>query len=374
MTFAVLIAIEVFQSNDAVKAFILASGPLGLMASLLLVPLVLWLKRAATRVAAEISLLGALGFAIAACSTDNLAIYVGGISLGLFSAMVGIPLHTHWIRHNYPVERRGQLVSVGMAIRATSSIVFSLAAGLCLEFEVASYPLVLAAFSICGILSSIAMSRVPRPKMRPRERPGVFQAMNWLKRDRVFRWMLISMMTMGAAVLTTNSLRVEYVANPRYGLAFSETQVALLTSTIPAMTRLITTLFWGWIFDRVHLIVMRLSLNGIFAAAIFLYFWGAEFWIIACGAVVFGIARGGGEMYWNLWVTKLAPPDHVADYMSVHTFFTGIRGVAAPFLGFWAIGALGPRGTTLFAVGLIAIAALMVVRFLPGLALGEKRL
>ena len=39
----------------------------------------------------------------------------------------------------------------------------------------------------------------------------------------------------------------------------------------------------------------------------------------------------------NLWVTKLAPVAHIADYMSVHTFFAGIRILIAPFLGFFLV-------------------------------------
>jgi hypothetical protein len=35
---------------------------------------------------------------------------------------------------------------------------------------------------------------------------------------------------------------------------------------------------------------------------------------------------------WSLWVTKIAPPGQVADYMSVHTFMTGVRGLLAPML------------------------------------------
>ena len=43
---------------------------------------------------------------------------------------------------------------------------------------------------------------------------------------------------------------------------------------------------------------------------------------------------------WSLWVTKFAPPERAADYMSVHTFFTGIRGLLSPFLGFFLVGIL----------------------------------
>ena len=361
MTFAVLIAIEAYQSSDSVKAILLASGPIGLIGSLFIIPIVLALRRATTRFAAEVSLLGATGFAIAAIFHNSLICYVVGVSLGLFSAMVTIPLHTHWIRRNFPTKSRGRLFSVGMGIRAGSSIVFSLGAGYALERDITSYPWILAAFAICGALSALAMSRVPQPTMAPRGRAGVFQAMTWVRHDRMFRWMLISFMIMGSGVLTMNSLRVEYVANDRYGLGFSETRVALLTSTIPALTRLATTFIWGWVFDRVHFIAMRMTMNGIFALALFLYFWGTQFWVIALGAVVFGMARGGGEIFWNLWVTKLAPPDRVAEYMSAHTFLTGIRGVAAPFVGFWAITAFSPRGATILALGCIAAATIVLL-------------
>ncbi|NDF01570.1 MAG: hypothetical protein EB034_25395, partial [Verrucomicrobia bacterium] len=50
---------------------------------------------------------------------------------------------------------------------------------------------------------------------------------------------------------------------------------------------------------------------------------------MALGAVIFGVSNAGGDVAWSLWVTKFAPPERVADYMSVHTFFTGVRGVAA---------------------------------------------
>lgn len=62
---------------------------------------------------------------------------------------------------------------------------------------------------------------------------------------------------------------------------------------------------------------------------------------LALGAVIFGVANAGGDVAWSLWVTKFAPPERVADYMSVHTFFTGVRGVAAPLIAFHLVGTMG---------------------------------
>ena len=49
--------------------------------------------------------------------------------------------------------------------------------------------------------------------------------------------------------------------------------------------------------------------------------------IMIGGAIIFGISYGGGDVAWSLWVTKFAPPERVADYMSIHTFLTGARGI-----------------------------------------------
>ena len=50
-----------------------------------------------------------------------------------------------------------------------------------------------------------------------------------------------------------------------------------------------------------------------------------------------GMANAGGNVTWALWVTKLADKHAVAEYMSVHTFLTGVRGLIAPSLAFGLI-------------------------------------
>jgi hypothetical protein len=52
---------------------------------------------------------------------------------------------------------------------------------------------------------------------------------------------------------------------------------------------------------------------------------------------LWGLANAGGNVTWGLWVTKLAPKHAVAEYMSVHTFLTGVRGLLAPMIAFAAI-------------------------------------
>jgi hypothetical protein len=60
-------------------------------------------------------------------------------------------------------------------------------------------------------------------------------------------------------------------------------------------------------------------------------------------------------------VTKLAPPARVADYMAVHTFFTGVRGVTAPVIGFHAVRYFDFGTMGIVSAAMIVIATVMLL-------------
>ena len=64
-------------------------------------------------------------------------------------------------------------------------------------------------------------------------------------------------------------------------------------------------------------------------------------------------------MAWTLWVTKVAPAGRESSYMSIHSFFTGVRGVPAPFVGYWIINTLGPGQVGWTSVILIGMSSLI---------------
>jgi MFS family permease len=103
---------------------------------------------------------------------------------------------------------------------------------------------------------------------------------------------------------------------------------------IPNLARLVLSPVWGTLFDRMNFFTLRVTLNVGFAIGILTFFVSNSFWGLVAGAIIFGISNAGGDVAWSLWVTKFAPSGRVADYMSVHTFFTGVRGVLAPAVGF----------------------------------------
>jgi MFS family permease len=162
------------------------------------------------------------------------------------------------------------------------------------------------------------------------------RGLKYVRDDGVFRRTLISWMILGFANLMMLPLRIEFLANPAHGVALRPDQVALLTAVIPNAARLVLSPLWGWAFDRMNFFTMRVSVNCGLGLYILAFFASDSQTGLIVGAVLYGASQAGGDVAWSLWVTKLAPPDRVADYMGVHTLFTGIRGVAAPLLAFYA--------------------------------------
>ncbi|MEO1837256.1 MAG: MFS transporter, partial [Akkermansiaceae bacterium] len=153
---------------------------------------------------------------------------------------------------------------------------------------------------------------------------------------------------------------VEYVSNPAYGYDLSEFMVAFITGSVPEIMFLIFVVGWGIVFDRVNFFIVRIMLNVFFIAGILVYFLGNGVWALCIGIGLHGIARAGGNIAWSLWVTKFAKSEQVAEYMSVHTFLCGVRGVIAPYIAFPAIALIGPKAIGLIGAGLILIATLMI--------------
>ena len=169
-------------------------------------------------------------------------------------------------------------------------------------------------------------------------------------------------MFLGFGNLMPIALFVEFISNPDYGHAYSAEDVALITTLIPEGVFMITVLGWGVLFDRLNFYLLRATINLCFAVAIVIYYLsGGEFWLLALGIGLHGFARAGGNVAWSLWITKFSKPEHVAEYMSVHTFFTGIRASLAPIIAI-GVSSMGfPVVIGLVGAGMILIATLMLV-------------
>lgn len=338
-TFAVLIAVNRFESGPLTKSLLLACPALGLLGSLVIVPLAVRAGLTASRAAAGISLVSLGGFLIAALGAQRETVFVLGMIIGIGVLTMAIPLQTHYLRANYPVSRRGRLFSVTIFLRALTTMVMSWVFGVYLDADFSRYPTLLWCMAGASAVVVVCYLCVPSTTLRDaaEKRNRLLESVHVSRDDRVFVRVLMAMMILGLGVLSANALRVDFLANPEHGLALDVKTVSIITGIIPSVVRLGSTFFWGLLFDRMNFFILRGLINLVFLVGILLHFVWADVTLIMIGAALFGLARGGGEIMFNLWVTKVAPFDRIADYMSVHTFLAGIRLLLAPFLGFFLV-------------------------------------
>ncbi len=378
-TFLLLIAVRGYEAGALAKALVAGGGSFGLLLTPLVVFFVTTRGWPAAVAASRLLYVGAGAFFFAAL-VPGLPVFVPASVLGMASAASVIPLLTHLYQENYPAAMRGRLFSRTVMIRIAAAALFSELAGhvLSLHFELFRWlPLV---FALALVWAGYCLAHCPS---HPLDRGGAgahpLHALRFVREDRLFRRTLICWMLMGFANLAMLPLRVEYLANPKYKLELTVGMVAVLTGVVPNLARLVLSPVWGWLFDRMNFFVLRVTLNLGFAIGILTFFVSDSLTGLVLGAVIHGISAAGGDVAWSLWVTKFAPSGRVADYMSVHTFFTGVRGVLAPLAAFYCVARFAPGQMAAVSSALIVVATLMLLpeikygrRARPGRALVEE--
>ena len=64
-------------------------------------------------------------------------------------------------------------------------------------------------------------------------------------------------------------------------------------------------------------------------------------------------------------MTKIAPPDKIASYMSVHSLLTGVRMAIAPFLGYGVVHYTHPSFAAWIALLLITVSIFIFIPLKP---------
>ena len=383
-TFLLVIALRWFQAGALAKAVVAGAGSLGLLLSPGVVAWASSVGWPTSKAASRVMALGAASFLLAAAwlglplwlqsqvepghwlarlsaAWPNLPVFVLCSVMAMASSSAVIPLLTQMYQENYPEAERGRRFSRTVMIRIATAAAFSKVAGDALSSHMQLFPWLLLVFGTALALASFCLARCPTRPLVADDRAHALRALRFVRDDRLFRHTLVCWMLMGFANLMMLPLRVEYLANEKYHLALSVGMIALLTGVIPNLARLALSPVWGYLFDHMNFFALRVTLNLGFAAGIVTFFMSNSLAGMIGGAVIFGISNAGGDVAWSLWVTKFAPPERVADYMSVHTFLTGVRGVLAPLVAFYFVSHLSLGLLALVASGLILAATFLLL-------------
>ena len=360
-TFSILIANRVFEASGLAKATLVALPSLGLLLSLFVVQAVRRSGLSTNSMLAFIFALSGLGFSISSFAGNRFEIYMFGMVIALITLTLNLPLFSQIYQKHYPGEVRGRLYSITAFMRKAYAIGAAFLFGWLLTKSLDYYPLLLRIYAGASFMMAACVLSIERVTLSKSKRVKLFDAFRHAGDDHRFRKLLISWMILGMGNLLSFALFVEYVTNKQYGFDLSEGHVSIITTVIPETCFFFFVLVWGRLFDRMDFYVLRCILNALFATGIVFYYMGDGLWALYVGIGLHGVAKAGGNVAWSLWVSKFSDAEHVAEYMSVHTFLTGCRGVLAPFIAFPLAAALGPGTVGGISVVLISIATAIIL-------------
>jgi hypothetical protein len=332
-TYVLLIAIRVFHMNAFEKSLISSAG----FAGLLLAPIVMkWMARTSwtsMQAASGYFFIVAVCF-LAAAITKQSGTYLALIVTARFIYKQQIPVMIDVYGHNYAPHERGAKLGFSMFFLATTSVIFSLFSGKWLDAHLEAYRWILCLIALSALGSAISFLKIPSKKIPTDSKRSTWANFSLLWKDKLFSGIILIWALEGIANQMTIPLRVEYVANGRYGLSLSNHWVMLLTCVVPSLFRILSSRLWGKIFDRGPCVHMKLWINMILLLGILFYFLASSLLGILLGSCFIGIAYGGGVIAWSLWVTKIAPEDKCCDYMSISASEFGLRSFLSPFIGY----------------------------------------
>ena len=356
-TFAIFIAIRIFDLPVWMKAAIISSGSAGLLLSLFIVQFVRRHGYSVNDVVAGLWGFTTIGFIIAALSRSNGTLFFVGTSLAYLTLASASPLMAQIYRKHFPNETRGHLFSLAALARSCAGALFGWLGGLWIES--CGFPPLYAAYASGSLLMVICVRLMAPVYLRKSNRIKWFDAFGHVRENAAFRKLLFVWMLLGLGNLIGWSLFVEYISNPRYGFDFDADKVGLITSTIPMLAFIVCVVPWGSIFDRMPFYRVRATVNLFFLVGILVYYLGGGMAGLCIGIAIHGIARAGGNIIWSLWTTRFAPADKVIEFQSVHSFLTGVRGVLAPLIAFTAANYLSPAWVAWASGALIVVATLI---------------
>ncbi|MEZ4754268.1 MAG: MFS transporter [Bdellovibrionota bacterium] len=329
-----LLAVQYFDAGPWSKSFIAGSIFWGLLISPFMLTL---LSRFQVRISKAISFLyavGAVGMLVIAFS-DSLTTLVIGVGLSSILPTTTPPLIAALWEQNSPAKSRGLFFSQMFRYGLAAKIIIGLLISYWLGTDVSHFRPVPILFAVLYIVASYSTSKIESEKLTK----TVLNPLNRLSliwSDKMFGLILFAWMLLGISNLSTFPLRTDYIASGASFEAYEPWLVIILIDVLPTIFRFSSAVLWGKLFDKANFILLRIGLNLIFGFST-LFFFTPLLLLQFIGAASQGFGQGGGSVAWNLWVTKYAPPEKTADYMAVHTFLTGIRGVLCPMLAFWAV-------------------------------------
>jgi MFS family permease len=378
-----VLADKVYHVHPTVLALISAAPMFGNLSSFL------WARLAQGR--RKVPFLLALQGLFALCVGGMALLPAGGAgAVGLVCAMVGSRLVLGGIvtvrslvwTLNYPREARARVTARLHLIAIATMTATSLLGSAFLDADPEGFRSVYAVgvvfqalgifffsrVSVLGEQDHLRVERADTGAQASRSSASLLRSFSVLRHDPLYARYQACQFVLGVSNMMIQAPMV-YLISRQLQASYSVSVAVLMA--IPLAFSVIALPVWAAYLDRVHVSEYRARSGWLWVVAQLLTFVGAARgsigWLTA-GSIVFGLARGGGALAWNLGHNDFARAENVGHYMGVHVTLTGLRGAFAPFLGmflyvgaswFPAIGAwtflLATALSTLSSLGFVAL-------------------
>lgn len=332
-TVFLLVAINVFSAPDWQSSLISQSHFIGLLLSFVITPALEKKSRKAGLILFSLSAPGGLLLIFSSFSQSGW-VFSLAVTLSVSFCALRIPFFTGIYAENYQPHRRARLMSIGTILMLLVSIISNYIFGELLDRDLQWFRIINLFSGILLLLNGWTLLRLPGEVHPRKSKEPFWHSLKLLYRHRIFGWIILAWSILGFANLWTLPLRTVYLGDPQRGLGLPPSQVLLILGIIPGIIRMVFSLIWAQIYDRMSFITMRLLINFFLITGILLFFQTPDIHWITLGSALISVALAGSPFIWNLWVTRIAPPEEIRRYMSVHTFMAGIRGILAPMAAF----------------------------------------
>lgn len=358
LTLALLIAIRYHEAPNWVKCIINTGESLGRAITPITLYFGLKLALPSARLASFYMLVTGI-FLFVTAFASSLFIYTVAIIITyiLFAQPLQFMLHIY--SQNYTADERGTRVSTMFAISLIVGGVFAQFFAKWLDIDIRHFEWQFAILGISAIISGLFLIKIPSTPLSPQASGSPWQNFSLIWKDRLFGWMIIAYMILGVGTAMVVPIKIEYMANPKFEINASNFNITLINVIIPSISMIIGTKTWGYIFDKINFIKTRLLINFCFIASFLTFFTSKNLMMLGISSTLNGLALSGGMLIWNLWVTKIAPNEKVAAYMSAHSATSGLKGLIAPAVGYTVLSYRDPLTVGIIAAILMFISCLM---------------
>ena len=360
-TFAMYVAIRIFGAPVWMKVAIGSSAGVGLLLSLFAVQIVRRLGCSVNIACVSVWCLSALGFFISAMAGGSLGYYVLGVCIAIVMMMASTPLLSQIYRKHYSNEVRGRLFSIGGVVRGSATATTGVIAGAWLARQGSDYHALFWFYGLCCLIMSLCVWLMAKVTLQKSQNIRFFAAFRHVSEDKAFKKLLMTWMILGFGNLLCYALLVEFITSPVYGFSLDAKKVAWVTTTLPTLAYLLFIIPWGMVFDKLPFYRLRVLVNVFFICGALSYYLGGGYLSLCIGMGLYGVGRAGGNVLWNLWVTKFSNEENVGEYMSVHSFLTGVRSTLAPVISFAIVGLVGAETIAITGGSMMILASLLLL-------------